>query len=134
MKAENSKSLVKNVYPTSLAKRFWLSLLTKHSIAGDKQWANLSKKEMALIIQSLTASEFSILGQNRFKDEFVECGGVKLSEIDFRSMESKIHPGLYFAGEILDVDGITGGFNFQNAWTGAWIAAQHIVDGSSVNG
>ena len=73
------------------------------------------------------ASQLNISGQNRFKDEFVECGGVALNEIDFKTMESKICPGLFFAGEILDVDGITGGFNFQNAWTTGWVAAQHMM-------
>jgi hypothetical protein len=93
----------------------------------DKQWAQVSKKELATICQALVDSPLQISGQNRFKDEFVECGGVALPEIDFKTMQSKICPGLYFAGEILDVDGITGGFNFQNAWTTAWVAAQHMV-------
>ena len=64
--------------------------------------------------------------KGRFKDEFVTCGGVKLKEVDFRTMESRITPGLFFAGEILDIDGVTGGFNFQNAWTTAWIASCHM--------
>ena len=76
---------------------------------------------------ALVASQLNISGQSRYKDEFVECGGVALSEVDFKTMQSKVCPGLYFAGEILDVDGITGGFNFQHAWTTAWIAAQHMA-------
>ena len=127
MKSENLKSYLKNVYPETLPKRFWLSLLDTCSIDRDKQWAQISKKEVAQLCQALVASQLTISGQNRFKDEFVECGGVALHEIDFRSMESKICAGLYFAGEILDVDGITGGFNFQNTWTTGWVAAQHMV-------
>ena len=127
MKSENLKSYLKNVYPENLPKRFWLNLLDKCSIDRDKQWAQISKKELATICRALVASQLTIAGQNRFKDEFVECGGVALHEIDFRSMQSKICPGLYCAGELLDVDGITGGFNFQNAWTTAWVAAQHMV-------
>ena len=128
IKANNSKSQLKNVYPSELAKRFWLSLLNECSVDQEKQWANLNKKDIARITSMLFATEFDIDGQNRFKDEFVECGGVSLKEINFKSMESKICPGLYFAGEILDIDGITGGFNFQNAWTTGWIAAQDIIN------
>ena len=94
----------------------------KLSIDKDKQWANISKRELQNICQALVASQLKISGQNRFKDEFVECGGVALPEVDFKTMESKVCPRLYFAGEILDVDGITGGFNFQNAWTTGYIA------------
>ena len=128
MKTENAKSYLKNVYPKTLPKRFWLSLLGRCSIDPDKQWSRISKKQIASIAQALVASKLKVTGQNRFKDEFVECGGVALTEIDFKSMASKVCPGLYFAGEILDVDGITGGFNFQNAWTTGWVAAQDMVN------
>lgn len=128
MKTENPKSYLKNIYPENLPKRFWLNVLDKHSIDGDKQWAKISKKELATICQELSVSQLAISGQNRFKDEFVECGGVALSEVNFKTMESKICPGLHFAGEILDIDGVTGGFNFQNAWTTGWVAAQHMTD------
>lgn len=128
LKNEHSKSFVKNVYPEELPKRFWLNLLNQHSISHEKQWANLSKKEVSSICQSLVQSQLEILGQNRFKEEFVECGGVSLKEIDFKSMESKVAKGVYFLGELLDVDGITGGFNFQNAWTTGWVAAHHIAE------
>ena len=131
MKSGNLKSYLKNVYPENLPKRFWLSLLDKCSIDQDKQWAQISKKEVAQLCQALVAYQLNISGKNRFKDEFVECGGVALHEIDFKTMESKICPGLFFAGEILDVDGITGGFNFQNAWTTGWVAAQHMMSSNS---
>ncbi len=127
MKAENLKSYLRNIYPENLPKRFWLNLLDTCSIDQDKQWAQVSKRELATICQALVASQLQITGQNRFKDEFIECGGVALPEVDFKTMESKICPGFHFAGEILDVDGITGGFNFQNAWTTGWVAAQHMA-------
>lgn len=127
IKDNNAKTHIKNSYPSLLPKRFWLKLLSKLKIDPEKQWASLSKKELHQLAQNLYASEFEILGQNRFKDEFVECGGVSLKELNFKTMESKKHPGLHFAGELLDVDGITGGFNFQNAWTTSWIAAQNMI-------
>ena len=127
MKEDNLKSYLKNSYPENLPKRFWLNLLDKLSIDRDKQWAKISNKELSRICHALVATQLSIQGQNRYKDEFVECGGVALSEVDFKTMQSKVCPGLHFAGEILDVDGITGGFNFQHAWTTGWIAAQHMV-------
>ena len=127
MKEEHRKSYLKNVYPDDLPKRFWLNLLDQHSIDPEKQWSRISNRELAGIGRALTASPLAVSGQSRFKDEFVECGGVALSEIDFQTMESKVCPGLHFAGEILDVDGITGGFNFQNAWTTGWIAARHMM-------
>jgi predicted Rossmann fold flavoprotein len=127
LKEENLKSYLKNSYPGNLPKRFWLKVLDKLSIDCDKQWSRISNKELSKVCHVLVATQLKIAGQNRFKDEFVECGGVALSEVDFKTMQSKICPGLYFAGELLDVDGITGGFNFQNAWTTGWVAAQHMV-------
>jgi predicted Rossmann fold flavoprotein len=128
MKDDNLKSYLKNSYPENLPKRFWLNVLDKLSIDSDMQWSRISNKEISRICHALVATQLKVSGQNRYKDEFVECGGVALSEVDFKTMESKVCPGLHFAGEILDVDGITGGFNFQNAWTTGWIAAQHMVN------
>ena len=79
---------------------------------------------MAQLTRALTANLTRIRGKSPFKEEFVTCGGVCLDEVNFKTMESRKHPGLYFAGEILDVDGLTGGFNFQNAWTTAWLAGR----------
>lgn len=126
LKAEANKAQIHNVYPEALAKRFWLKVLAKVSIPEDKRWADVSNKELQQLSEVLFQSSFQVLGKNRFKDEFVECGGVNLKEIDFKKMESKICPGLFFTGEVLDIDGITGGFNFQNAWTGGYIAAQNM--------
>ncbi|MCC6137655.1 MAG: NAD(P)/FAD-dependent oxidoreductase [Bdellovibrionaceae bacterium] len=126
LKDSNLKSQIHNIYPEQLAKRFWVKVLEKSQIPEDKRWADLSNKEIQTLSETLFATEFTVLGKNRYKDEFVECGGVSLKEINFKKMESKICPGLYFSGEVLDIDGITGGFNFQNAWTGSWIAAQNM--------
>lgn len=126
LKDSAAKSHIGNSGPQAVQKRFWHNLLAKLQIPQDKKWADVPKKEMHEITQHLFASRFEVLGKNRYKEEFVECGGVDLKEIDFKTMESKICPGLFFAGELLDIDGITGGFNFQNAWTGGWIAAQAL--------
>ena len=80
-----------------------------------------------MISEGLSRFSCLINGQNRFKEEFVECGGVYLKEINFKTMESKICPNLYFSGEVMDIDGITGGFNFQNAWTSGWIAGNNML-------
>lgn len=92
----------------------------------NKRFAELSHQEIEKIIDLLTAQAFQIEGKTTYKQEFVTCGGVKLAEVDFKTMESKLCPGLFFAGEILDIDGVTGGFNFQNAWTTGWLAGQAI--------
>lgn len=104
--------------PKNLAKR----LLT----LPPKRYAELSKKDIDKLIEILQMNTYEIEGKTTYKQEFVTCGGVKLSEVNFKTMESKICPGLYFAGEILDIDGVTGGFNFQNAWTTSWIAGQSM--------
>lgn len=127
LKEQNTKTQIKNAYPNELAKRFWSQLLDVAEIPQELLWAQASKKQMLKLSELLFSSTFEILGKNRFKDEFVECGGVSLKEIDFKSLQSKITPGVYFAGELLDIDGITGGFNFQNAWTTSWIAGTHMI-------
>lgn len=121
-RADSGKSLVKNKVPDGLPRRLWERLLESSSITPETQWSQLTKeKETALVLQ-LTDCRFQVKGKTTNKDEFVTCGGVRLNEIDFRTMESKTVPGLHFAGECLDIDGITGGFNFQAAWTTAHIA------------
>lgn len=106
--------------------RFWERFLEVNHLNADKPWNEISGKEMNILTDSLFRTSLQVEGKSRFKEEFVECGGVNLKEIDFKSMQSKITPGLFFAGEVLDIDGITGGFNFQNAWTGGWIAGSHF--------
>ncbi|MEO6874834.1 MAG: NAD(P)/FAD-dependent oxidoreductase, partial [Opitutaceae bacterium] len=91
------------------------------------QWAGVSGPALAALAAQLTGAEFAVVGKSMNKEEFVTCGGVRLSEVEFKTMESKLCPGLYFAGEVLDIDGITGGFNFQSAWTTGWLAGQAMA-------
>lgn len=121
-KASHSRKTVDVSCPWQLPKRLWKSLVD-HAVGPQPvRWAELSKKATQALAAELSAGKFQVAGKGVFKEEFVTCGGVDLKEVDFRTMESRICPGLYFAGEVLDIDGITGGFNFQNAWTTAWIA------------
>jgi predicted Rossmann fold flavoprotein len=103
--------------------RLWKQLV--HFI-GDKNWGDVSKAELKKLAEELTAGEFKIQGKGQFKEEFVTCGGVSLKEVDFKTMQSRVVDGLFFAGEVLDIDGITGGFNFQAAWTTGWLAGSAI--------
>lgn len=103
--------------------RLWKQLV---QFIGDKNWADASKAELRKLATELTAGEFQITGKGQFKEEFVTCGGVRLDEVDFKSMQSRIVPNLFFAGEVLDIDGITGGFNFQSAWTTGWLAGSAL--------
>jgi predicted Rossmann fold flavoprotein len=109
------------------SRRFWEALILKTGINTEKRWNELSKKETEKLILVLTKSVFAINGKSTFKEEFVTAGGVNRKEIDFRTMQSKIVPNLFFAGEILDIDGITGGFNFQSAWSAGYIAGCEIA-------
>jgi predicted Rossmann fold flavoprotein len=120
-----SKTAMKNC-PFELPKRLWDYLCEKAGIPETARWADLSKKSSNVLIASLVNDEYKVRGKTTFKEEFVTCGGVNLKEIDMSTMESRLVPGLFFAGEVIDVDGITGGFNFQNAWSTAWIAASNI--------
>jgi predicted Rossmann fold flavoprotein len=115
-----------NKNPFNLPQRLWLFLLEYTAISKEIRWADLPAKEQNKFIKSLCASEFDIKGKTTFKEEFVTAGGVRLSEIDASTMMSKKVSNLFFAGEILDVDGITGGFNFQHAWTSGFVAANAI--------
>jgi hypothetical protein len=127
----HGQKLVQNVPLTGLTKNFWRNFLQqiskKYPKIKDKSWQELSKKEKEAISSHLYAYPLENRGQSRFKEEFVECGGVSTKEVDFKTMESKIVPGLYFGGELLDIDGITGGFNFQNAWTTGFIAGENMA-------
>lgn len=110
-----------------LPNRLWVRLCLLSEIDDPKIWDEISKKHLNKLIENLVRCEFKIKGKTTFKEEFVTCGGVHLEEINFNTMESKIVHGIYFAGEVLDIDGETGGFNFQSAWTTAWVAAMGIV-------
>lgn len=124
MKDQYSKRKISSFCPFNLPKRLWQRLVSFGGINEEIIWAQLSKKALNQLAQELTQGVYKIEGKGVFKEEFVTCGGVKLKEVDFKTMESKLCPGLYFAGEILDIDGVTGGFNFQSAWTTGWLAGQ----------
>jgi predicted Rossmann fold flavoprotein len=108
--------------------RIWKQLV--HFI-GDKNWGDVSKAELRRLAQELTSGEFMIEGKGQFKDEFVTCGGVRLNEVDFKTMQSRLVNDLFFAGEVLNIDGLTGGFNFQSAWTTGWLAGNALTAESS---
>ena len=117
---------VQSVYPDRFNSRLWLHLLSCAGIRPDMRWAEMGRKSFNRMAAMLTNHIFDITGKNKFKDEFVTCGGVALSNINPSTLESRQHPGLYFAGEVLDVDAITGGFNLQAAWTMAYVVAKSI--------
>jgi predicted Rossmann fold flavoprotein len=113
-----------NVVP--IPRRFWERIVSLAGVDKNVTWSHCSREAMKRIATELTGGRYRIVGKGEFKDEFVTCGGVKLSEVDFHTMESRICPGLFFAGEILDIDGITGGYNFQSAWTTGWLAGMSM--------
>lgn len=115
--------------PFGLPQRLWEFLLEQSGISREIRWADLPVREQNKLVRNLCNGEFEIKGKTTFKEEFVTAGGIRLNEIDANTMQSKRVPGLYFAGEILDVDGITGGFNFQHAWTSGFVAAKNIAAG-----
>ncbi|MFA5975160.1 MAG: NAD(P)/FAD-dependent oxidoreductase [Elusimicrobiota bacterium] len=110
--------------PFRLPRRLWERLASTAGIVAGAHWSEVSKERLHVLAGELTAGLYPVSGKNPNKEEYVTCGGVRLDEVDFRTMESKKSPGLYFAGEILDIDALTGGFNFQNAWTTGWIAGR----------
>jgi predicted Rossmann fold flavoprotein len=113
--------------PITLAARYWARLVDGLGINADAVWSQMSTQTLMAMAREVTEARFLVAGKGVFKEEFVTSGGVRLSEIDFRTMQSKIAPGLYLAGEVLDIDGVTGGFNFQSAWTTGWIAGSHMI-------
>jgi hypothetical protein len=119
--------LVVNVPVTPLPSRLWEQLVLAAGIARDTRWAALSRAAQHRLVQQLIRTEFLVTGKSLNQDEFVTCGGVRLGEVNFKTMESRICPGLHFAGELLDIDGVTGGFNFQAAWTTGWLAGRSMA-------
>ncbi|WP_421985585.1 NAD(P)/FAD-dependent oxidoreductase [Roseivirga sp.] len=119
------KRLMRNKNPFLLPQRLWDYLLDRIALDGDKPWMEIGKKGLNKLLNVLLNDQYEVSGKTTFKEEFVTCGGVSLSEIDFKTMQSKICLGLFFAGEVLDIDGVTGGFNFQAAWTTGFIAGKH---------
>ena len=126
LKLEHSKKAVSKKSPFDFPNRLWENLVLASGIETETKWADLTKNQLFSLSNQLCNGEFQVNGKSTFKEEFVTAGGIDLKEINFKTMESKLHKNLYFAGEILNIDAITGGFNFQNAWTGGFIISEAI--------
>jgi len=133
LKSQKSKQPKKNVILRScfepISKRLWSKLVVSAKINANQNWSDLSNLQLEQLSEKLTSTKLVSHGKTTFKEEFVTAGGVDLKEINFKRFESKLHTNLFFAGEVLNIDGLTGGFNFQNAWTGGFLAAKAIAEG-----
>lgn len=125
-KLEYAKKTIINSAQFDLPKRLWKQLVLASNIKEKERWADINKRQLEDLSNQLTRAVFKITGKSTFKEEFVTAGGVDLKEVNFKTFESKLIPNLYFAGEVLNIDAVTGGFNFQNAWTSAYIVSQTI--------
>jgi hypothetical protein len=126
LRRDNGKQLVHNRNPFDLPRRLWEYLLQQCGIAEAQRWAELPAAAQNKLVEHLLRNRYTVQGKTTFKEEFVTSGGISLAEIDAQTMQSRIVKGLYFAGEVMDVDGVTGGFNFQHAWSSAFIAAHSM--------
>ncbi len=126
-KINNPKQTILKYTQFDLPKRLWQSLVMASGIDASEFWADISKNKLQNLANQITDSHFDVKGKSTFKEEFVTAGGINLKEVNFKTFESKLHKNLYFAGEVLNIDAITGGFNFQNAWTGGYLIAQAIT-------
>lgn len=126
-KQDFAKKMVFNSAQFDLPKRLWKQLVLASNMTETERWADINKQQLEALASQLTKAVFQVTGKSTFKEEFVTAGGVDLKEVNFKTFESKRIPNLYFAGEVINVDAITGGFNFQNAWTGAYIASASIM-------
>jgi len=125
-KKQSKKQVILRSVFEEISKRFWVKFVVAANISESSQWAQLSNKQLEDLANQLTKCKFQVNGKSTFKEEFVTAGGIDLKEINFKRFESKLHKNLFFAGEVLNIDAITGGFNFQNAWTGGWIVANSV--------
>jgi hypothetical protein len=125
-KQENPKRMVASNNLFQIPMRLWKSLILYCAISETENWATISSQKLDTLAKELTQGLYTVKGKSTNKEEFVTCGGVALNQIDFKSMQSKLHPNLFFGGEVLNIDAVTGGFNFQAAWTEAWIASQNM--------
>lgn len=128
LKTELARHTVSASSPLHLPSRLWKKLIGVAGIGDDHKWADISKRTLIELAHELSHGSFLITGKGAFKEEFVTCGGVRLDEVNFKTMASRRCAGLYFAGEILDIDGVTGGFNFQSAWTTGWLAGRAMIN------
>jgi predicted Rossmann fold flavoprotein len=126
LKLENAKKAISKKSPFVLTNRLWESLVLASEIETETKWADLSKNQLQNLVNQLTNCSFQVNGKSTFKEEFVTAGGIDLKEINFKTMQSKLHENLYFAGEIVNIDAVTGGYNFQNAWTSGFIIANNF--------
>lgn len=131
--AGNPRKQLSSVHPDELPSRLWDHILAQAGLDAGKKWAETGRKGLNRLAEVLTGDIYSMTGKGRFKDEFVTCGGVALSEINMSTMESRKHPGLYFAGEVLDIDAITGGFNLQAAWSTGYVAAVSAATAAGIS-
>lgn len=127
LKQELAKKTVYKSAQFDVPKRLWQNLVLASTMNQETRWADLNKEQLETLASQLTQAVFNVEGKSTFKEEFVTAGGVELKEINFKTFESKLIPNLYFAGEVLNIDAVTGGFNFQNAWTSGFIAAQNML-------
>ena len=128
LRQNNGAKLIRNVAMPPIPMRLWEKIVAGAEIPSEARWSGLTKPQSQALARELTDAEFKVTGKSMNKDEFVTCGGIKLPEVNFKTMESRVCPGLHFAGELLDVDGITGGFNFQAAWTTGWLAGNAMAE------
>jgi hypothetical protein len=124
VREKNPRKQLTTWSPLPMPQRLWERLVTSTGIAASAPWTTVGNAALTTLATQITSAALSVVGKSLFKEEFVTCGGVKLSEVDFRRMESRVCPGLFFAGEVLDIDGVTGGFNFQSAWTTGALAGE----------
>lgn len=127
--SESAKKVINSAFVFAFPKRLWERFVELAEISSETRWGDVSKKQMNVLIQELVNGTYAVKGKTTFKDEFVTAGGVNLKHINTGTMESKIIPGLYFAGEVLDIDGVTGGFNFQAAWSTGFVAGKNMAKG-----
>ena len=126
-KIDLAKKVVANYSMFDLPKRLWNQLVLASNISQDMRWADINKSQLENLSVQLTKAVFNVTGKSTFKEEFVTAGGIDLKEVNFKNYQSKLFENLYFAGEVINVDAITGGFNFQNAWTGAYILSKNLL-------
>lgn len=130
VREKNPRKQITTWSPLAMPQRLWERLVVSSGLAATTVWTTVGNAALQNLATLITGAAFKVVGKSLFKDEFVTCGGVRLSEVDFRTMESRLCPGLHFAGEVLDVDGVTGGFNFQAAWTTGWLAGEAMGSGA----
>jgi hypothetical protein len=128
MRTARASAKIGSRNPFGLPSRLWEYHLIQTGIDLETRWADLKAVHQHQLAKQICLETFQMKGKTTFKEEFVTAGGISLQEVDANSLESKITPGLFFAGEVLNVDGVTGGYNFQHAWTSGWIVAEHLMD------